>query len=177
MLEWTWLIPIIAFAVWVINNLQQRQREAAKQVAAGGPRPGAPRPRSTASEIDKFLEEINRRRQQQERPESTAAPPPVRRQQPTRTERTKPGDSRRQRRAKDNIPVEFALVEPSVPEVLPASTVEAQLLPSPILGTARRAVVPPHLARLRELLSGPDGLRTAFLLKEVFGPPKARRGR
>lgn len=179
-MEWTWLIPIIAFAVWVINNLQQRQREAAKQAAGGGARPAGQRPRPGNSEIDRFLEEINRRRQQQQmeqrqEPPRAQQPPPVRRPSPGRQpDRPRLVETKRRRRVPDPTPAEVLAVEPIVPEVLPATPFEERLAVNDPQFTSRKST-PAHFTQLRKLLATAEGRRTAFLLHEILGPPKSKR--
>ena len=58
-MKFEWIVPVIVFVVWVLNQLL-RNREIDEPVR---PRPGAQGPtRSPTNDIDKFLQEIDRLR-------------------------------------------------------------------------------------------------------------------
>jgi hypothetical protein len=172
------VIPIIGVAVWIISTLL-RNAEDAKQVKPdGGKRP------EKVTDLDRFLREV-KRRQESEREEKR--PRRVRREEDEedRVERrqSQPRAIRRMPSEEEDIPT--VLPVEAVPLAEPVSlvpvmrTVEAPPLPvmpadtSPASLPARpesRALV-----GLRELLCSREGIRKALILREVLGPPLARR--
>lgn len=70
------IIPLIAFAVWVLqyvfkppeeNNKQQPTRPRPPNTQQQRPRPQGDRPRRPANDLDRFLEESKKRKDQEER--------------------------------------------------------------------------------------------------------------
>src|SRR6059058_2962092 len=73
-----WVVPVVVMIVWLINTLIKGREE---EPAAGAARGRRPVERNPSSDIDRFLQEIDRLRKQNEpeRREPTAAvpvPPP-----------------------------------------------------------------------------------------------------
>ncbi|HLJ97077.1 MAG TPA: hypothetical protein VKU02_28190, partial [Gemmataceae bacterium] len=67
-MHWEWLVPVLFFVFWIVSSLLQgAERERARmnrpRSVPGGDRPPGT-PRRPASDIDRFLEEVNRRRRQ-----------------------------------------------------------------------------------------------------------------
>jgi hypothetical protein len=182
---------VVALGVWVITQVI-RSSEAKKQQER---RANQPKPRSSSSDIDRFLDEINRRRQQQQQTEREQReapvvqpvsmpppppPPPRPRPQPVQAPRPRPTAVKPPPVRRRPAPV---LVEPVrsesilVAEVLPARSLEGvdAGFVVPVVAGVARTKPPPQLTLLRDLLSGPQGLRTAVLLNEILGPPKSKR--
>src|SRR5437899_223905 len=66
--DWGWLVPVLLLVFWIVSSLLQgAERERARmnrpRSLPGGDRPPGT-PRRPASDIDRFLEEVNRRRRQ-----------------------------------------------------------------------------------------------------------------
>jgi hypothetical protein len=177
-----WLIPVIAIGVWLLAALIRNANQKGKAMPPEPQPQGRPRRRPTSNEIDRFLEEVRRRQQAQRRPadedvpevqpvviEPTPRPPPppVRRTPPASVTRAKPSPvTVRTVAAVDNIPVALAV------DARPSTTIAPIPAPEP-----PQARLPGHLVELQRLLHSPQGIRAAFLLNEILGPPKCRRRR
>lgn len=175
-MDWpAWAIPLIALVIWIIANVA-RGVEAGRKDQQPGPRP-VQRPRPATTEIDRFLEELNRRRQQQRRPPERPAerrPGPRPRPTPGRPQPPPP---------QPVVVVPVPTVELVVPEVLPAQPVRPAEpsppsfthppQPPPAAGQPRE--IPAHLMELLRLFRSGQGLRAAFLAQEILGPPRSRR--
>src|SRR5262245_48923245 len=84
-MEWVKIaIPLIAVAVWLLSTLARGTRDdrrptpRPRETPAGGDAP--PRPRRPVSDIDRFLEEVNRRRREageRAKPDRPEATPPA----------------------------------------------------------------------------------------------------
>lgn len=158
------VIPAVMFILSTLFRGEQ-----GKKAPVAGPRGARPRPRP--SDIDRFLEEINRRRRAAAglppRPEPPPAPPvrvpqPVDR--PARAAPVRPKPVRRE------APVEVVAVEPAaVPAEVPVPPPPSMRVAAPAPSAA--------LAHLLPMLRTPHVARIAVLLHEVFGPPVCRRHR
>ena len=68
--HWEWLVPVLLLIFWIVSSLLQglekeRARANRQRSVPGGDRPPGERPsRRPSSDIDRFLEEVNRRRRQ-----------------------------------------------------------------------------------------------------------------
>jgi FtsZ-interacting cell division protein ZipA len=206
-----WLLPIIVLFVWIVSsfmrNTENDKSGNRSQRTARGERPTRERgTQRSATDIDRFLEEVNRRRRQAaerppSRPEPAKAPVPVR-PQPASSTRPKPGSQRPapQARPSSGRPVPTAQPVKPVPqttaqriaaadavailEVLPAAS--AAPAPSaaeafPATGQQRGVDAASNATafpgQLITLLQGPQSLATAVILKEIFGQPRCRRRR
>jgi hypothetical protein len=195
-----WLVPLIALAVWILGSLLRGGVEEPPrndpQPNGGGPVRGRP-PQRPMTDLDRFLQEVHRRRQggeqhQTELPEM--APPPQRaerqpaparamptptRQPPRRPPRPTTPPVKRTPRGKpaEAIVVRLPVAEPAkqleqvVPEVVALSPATVPTPPPPPPPPAV-AGPPPSLATL---LSTPEGLRNAFILREILAPPLCKR--
>lgn len=190
--RWIWVIPVIALGVWVITQVIRSSNEVKKVPERRGPQPR----RSSTSDIDRFLEEINRRRQQQQQMEREQAdapvvqpvapppppPPPVQarpQRQRTSSRQKYPGYAPPPVRRRPATVV----VEPVGPRSAAEPIVIAEVI-APEVGSAglsfqpvpeiRTPKAPRHIEQLRQLLSR-DGLRAAVLLNEILGPPRSKR--
>ena len=191
-----WAVVIIAVVVWVLSNLLRGASEdqRRKRDRPGGEREGR-RPR-VATDLDRFLDEARRRRVA-----GPEAKPPVARAVEVSEARPVPRRPIRPPVAppppkviiRDVVPaarpvlarpaLSARLAAPAEPilEVIPvASTAAArrpEAPPAPATVVTRpQAVVPPALRQVVSLLRSSQGLRTAVVLNQVFGPPLCRRG-
>ncbi len=154
------VIPIIGVAVWIISTLL-RSAEEAKRAA-----PPARKKGEKATDLDRFLREVQRRREAAEREEQR--PRHEQREGEDRARRQRP---RRTPAREEAIPVVAAVeVVPVAQPVVAAPPVAlAEQSPAP----PRRR--PPAPAGLREVLRDRDAVRKAMILREILGPPLARR--
>src|SRR5438477_5699449 len=82
-MHWEWIVPVVVFAVWIllslIRNAEEQPRDNRRQIPGPGRSPERP-----SSEVDKFLEEINRmRRKNAEQQEAKGGPAPTASAEPT----------------------------------------------------------------------------------------------
>jgi hypothetical protein len=196
-MHWEWLVPVLFIVFWIVSSLLQgAERERARmnrpRSLPGGERPPGT-PRRPASDIDRFLEEVNRRRRQaaERRPVPTSKDrPPVAtlgREAAAARPRvsTRPG-GRSVAPPGAKIPEAIPVTQTSAAaEVLAVASVmhapavrdfPAAQPPSPASSSSAAAeTTSPALPPLAELLRAPDNLRTAVILHEIFGPPRCRR--
>jgi hypothetical protein len=198
-----WLILLIPVAVSILSLLfrppkeEQRRGGRVRPNPPNGPGPQRPARRSV-TDIDQFLEEINRRRREAAERRRGAEPPPLippREERPApvplprprpaaqvekplrRPEREKPVPPRLRERVPDPPRVVFA--EAVVAAVEEGRTPQAEIIEVATVvqapPTVPRRNVSPALAQLMPLLSRPRGLRNAILLREIFEGPVSRR--
>ncbi len=198
--HWHWLFPVVLMIVWIVASLlrgseEERPRKRTRSLP-GGQRPAQDEPaRRGTSDIDRFLEEVNRRRRQaaerrpaaasRERPSggiptATIFPAPSRPQSPTRPQveqpRAKPPLGRRVERIPLAEPVGIADVLPVAVAVQPSlrqSPPLASSMPAPMVQPAEAPAQ--AFADLFALLRAPESLRSAVMLREILGRPLCRR--
>jgi hypothetical protein len=198
------LIVVVVQAVWILSSLfrgggdddkKAAQARANARRAAGD----SARPRSTATNVDRFLEEINRRRreiaeQEQAASARTEAPPLVR-PRPSPAEREMPRRRPEPRpvvvtpppartRATATRPVlaqpvvEAVVVETGVPQSPAADKVAAVVTQRPVLpgspAVAARAMSP-AMKQLLPFLENRQNVRIALVINEIFGQPVGQR--
>jgi hypothetical protein len=190
-----WLIPIIALIVWIVHSMF-RGKEEEEPSKRRGPSPirtvqpseegDAPR---GGTDIDQFLEEINRRRKlAQERRaraerEVASLPVVVPVAEPRRKPKVKQPVQRTPKRDREWRATDLAAeriadaaTAAMIPEVLPATVMPATVSsPAPLFPPAESAPVDPN--QLVTLLNSAEGVKAAILLREVLGPPLCRRRR
>lgn len=178
----TIVVLLIGFGVWVLSNVL---KNAAANQPAGkqGPRPRPARP--AGSEIDRFLEEINRRRQQQQQPlrqapaaeappQASAAPP--RRPQPVRPIEARPLHGRPKSKPK---PVRVEQPLPRVKAVIVGETLaKAEPAVRPQAIVVATPVAPPPTARVVDIapmlgVSVPQEPAAAEKVAQAAGPVEA----
>jgi hypothetical protein len=176
------LILFVFFVVWVISFLAKVTQPEDPRVA----RPPGSATR-TGSDIDRFLQEIDRlRKRNQEGGEPVRRPaappvvtaPPRPRPVPPVVRPVRPvPPPRPQRPAAPQV----VRTLPPVPTIAPLEDYVAPMLPPippPPAAQSLQIVTPgPALAPLLELLRSQQGKATAVVLQTVLGPPKARRRR
>jgi hypothetical protein len=187
-MNWAWVVGVIVLAVWILSQFRTEEPPGEQRQRPG---PGAGRPpQRPQSEVDKFLDEINRMRRraaQEQRPrtgpplpvitevlpdepEAAAAferprpaPPPPRVVEPPR-----PQPARRTAVARPAA----AQAKPRVPESLPvADPAPPAVRPLPRL---HRPKTSEAVLQLQALLRSPQSMQTAVLLHAVLGPPRCR---
>lgn len=188
------IIPLIALGVWIVSTLfkggeDERFKKLGRRPGGGT---GRTPPRRPVTDLDRFLEEARQRREAEEQrqtPPSPPAPPPARppmartplREPPAQPRASAPRPTPPIRRGEVAAamsaarPVAVPRVEPVLVELQPV--VEAAPPPSPTPTTTRDARPSPVVQQVRSLLSKPETARTAFALREIFGPPLCRRRR
>jgi hypothetical protein len=195
---WNAVTVIIGISVimWILSSLFSTRESPKPEPRRTEPRkPPASRPRSTASDIDRFLEEVNRRRQQAAGKEKTETPP-VPTVLPAKPRRPKPPRAETPAKRPLNppavrreVPVEVVAVVPSKPSStpsrnaseraeMPAAIVVVEEKPSPaptVPPVVARRPLSPALASLVPLLTSRDQLRSALLLPEILGQPRCRQ--
>jgi cytoskeletal protein RodZ len=164
-----WMLPVFIVVVWIVqailrNREQDEPTRAAKNKS--GERSGN---RNAGSEIDKFLQEIERMKKKaaEERPDAPKPPPRVRPASP-QPPRVKPVTPR--------IKVQPApVVAPPVIALQPAVTMKM---------SQRPIAAAPQIAKVRRsagvlgaigLLRSPNSVASAIVLNEILGPPKCKR--
>ena len=178
MQQWSWLIvPIIMFVLFVVSQLMRREEEKQRQRRLSQPRrePQPPRPEDDRSEMQRFLDEVQRMRErsEQKKQEATAPwSPPVQQPEPVvPVVRVAPRPQPRRR-----APTPPAQPQP-VLEVLAVETESRVPTSKASVGAVRRRGASPAARQMLSLLQSPQSLATAWLLKEVFDRPLCMRER
>lgn len=136
--------------------------------------------RPSTSEIDRFLEEVNRRKQQQAR--QSAPPPQVQQQPPPKQRQAAPPQPKMSKVQQKQVIVNESAMRPDVAIIMPEPI--RDFVQKPMASAYQQASAPPSLPRGSEtapmthakaLLRSKDGLRAAFLLNEIFSPPLSKR--
>ncbi len=156
-MKFEWIIPVVVLIVWLLNKLLRGQEEDEIVKPARGPAT-----RSPTSDIDRFLEEIDRMRKANGAPPT--APIPVVRA----------------------VPVERPRVRPAAPVAIPAVLPVSEPLSAPVAVPVPEAAKPfvsafsrrrsPLAETLGVMLRSPQSIRAAVVLQEVLGKPKGLRG-
>ena len=181
-MEWGYLLVlVIPLVVWVLSNLfrpqEEEQRDARRRTGRGQ---GQGRQRPT-SDVERFLEEINRRRREAARqpepviPVVVAVEPEPPRRRPDQPVPSRPPRRKLGRRTPEVLQVVVAEETSRAPGDLPAvAMVDVGLTPAPPPPTSARPM-PTAFRQVRTLLGSPQSLRAAFMLQEILGPPKCRK--
>jgi hypothetical protein len=176
-----WMLPVFIVVVWIVQYvLRNREKEEPLRAARG--KPGdRPANRNPGSEIDRFLQEIERMKKKsgEERPE-----PPKPNRAPLPKVLPVVAKPPRVRPVAPRVSVGPANAE-SVPviaiERMPTSTPSAAALrPVGTLVTAPKAIARPRrlspaLDGALRLLRSPQSAASAIVLNEILGPPKCKR--
>src|SRR5689334_20141579 len=84
-MHWEWVVPVIALVLWILNNLIRNADDKQARTARRRAEPGEERPAERSpSDVDQFLEEINRMRRRSAPPRHGEAPEVVRAEEPPR---------------------------------------------------------------------------------------------
>jgi hypothetical protein len=191
-MHWEWVVPVIALVLWILNNLirsadDKRARNAQRGAELENEQP-AEQPKS---DVDQFLEEINRMRRRTEPPRRQEPPEVLRAEEPPRPsapprpvyvptvvetprpERPRPRPAQRPRTqvARPVVPKPGAEILDVIPVAAPVAPHKAPTVSAP----ARQPS--PAVIQLRSMLRSPGTIQAAIILQEVLGPPRCRRGR
>jgi|ERR1051326_5752073 hypothetical protein len=176
--QWSWLIvPVTMFVLFVLSQLMKRDEQKQRQRRVEGPR-REPAPEDDRSEMQKFLDEVQRLRDRAEQKKKEAATPwsaPQRIEPEVQTTAPQPRPVVRVASERRRPSVRITKPQP-VLEVVAADDDEAA-------ATVRKSepvtmARPPASAAARqmlELLRSPQSLATAWILKEVFDRPLCMR--
>lgn len=198
-MNWEWIVPVVVLVVWILMQVIRPAEEQAQEKDARPMPPGdgtAPKP---ASEVDRFLEEINRMRRKAAEDQGRSPPPEPPRPRPAQIPMVEPAS----RRVEEVIPLgrrveQIPTVEPvakapspqsppsqsrprrTVPAAPPPAVPIVEMLAAapalPSMHKKAQTTTPPGAAvNLQALLRTPGSVRTAILLHEVLGPPRSRR--
>lgn len=184
------IIPLIAVGVYILSALFKSEDDKTKKGVGrrppfspqnGGGRGGGRAPgRRVVTDLDRFLEEARRRREPEER--RKAPPPPSRApvaRPPLRERPTRPQEP--PRLAAPVIVKEEAVVLPAPRPVAPPPVAEPIAIPPSSRETPPPPAPPtrssPIAQQMRSLLSQPQTVATAFVLREIFDRPLCKRRR
>jgi hypothetical protein len=169
-MEHFWIVPIIAIAVWILSSLIRPEEKAQRNPLRprrwpNEDRGGMDQPSRPVSEVDRFLEEINklRKKAEEERPAEVVEVP---RPAPPRLQRPKP--------------VVEVVLPASIPTLPPVVVEVLEVLPVAVPPAAPVVQMPasrpsPAVSQVRAMLRTPQAVRTAILLQAVLGPPRCRK--
>jgi hypothetical protein len=189
-----YLIPVLIVLVFIVGHFlkSSQKEENGRRIPVRRARPGEDTPaRRGSTDIDRFLDEVNRRRRQAlerrtgpiEEQTPLGVPPVVRQRRTATQQRPQVSVAVPRGRAAPPRPVPLARsVDPApVVEVLPVVEIPS----SPLLQTEPTWQPAPAASiqdspsstslALTNLLSQQDNLRAAIVLQEILGPPLSRR--
>jgi cytoskeletal protein RodZ len=163
-----WMLPVFIVVVWIVQAiLRNREQDEPTRTAKNksGERAGN---RNAGSEIDKFLQEIERMKKKsaEESPDAPKPPPRVRPASP-QPPRVKPVTRIRLQPAPTVAPPVIAL-QPAVTMPMAQRPVAA----APQIARVRRSA---GVLGAISLLRSPNSVASAIVLNEILGPPKCKR--
>jgi len=198
-MDWiTYLVLLLIAAGYILNHLAKNQQQNAPPRRPLPPLdPDAePRPRRATTQLEKFLEDMQRRKEGED--VRTAAPiyeavevpdkpgpPPLPRSAEQRRKGATIGSKRSPRRPEPAIVIERQ-APLAMPSSVPAAVQPNQALPPPPdapLAIHRPEALPsrapqsPAVKMVRALLKNRQSMGAAFLLKEILDRPRSRRPR
>jgi hypothetical protein len=181
-----WIIVIIAVVVGVVSHLAGMNKNQPQQPGGRAGGNAMPRGRPTSSEIDRFLEEVNRRKQQQQ--ERRVPPPPVQREpqkqrqvlieqhQPKQVVAKPVKVQQRQVIVAEPVsPTEIIIAQPVEPVVPLQAMTLTQLASINVPPTLTQRVDHPVVKQAKTMLKTQGGLRSVFVLNEILGQPRCRQ--
>jgi hypothetical protein len=172
-----WIIPVIIAVVWILNALLRNRENDEPARAPRGKAAERPGNRNATSEIDRFLQEIERMKKQS--PDETAAPSVQRAPAP----KVRPVSPPPRVRPVTVRPAKARLDAGSVPVVVVESAPAAVPIAAPSTSSrlAMTAAIPQTrrtnraLAGALAMLRSPNSAAQAVVLTEILGPPKGKR--
>jgi len=187
MWELVGLCILVAIIMWILSSLFSTKEEEQPTAQSGTRKPAMSRPRSSASDIERFLEEMNRRRRQApEQPPPMPRPPQQpRRPRPGRVETVAmptsvPVPAPKRQPTRRRAAVEVVVEEPRRRPEAESDRIEildegpAAPPATPVVTRLARPMSP-ALATLLPLLVSKQQLRSALLLHDILGQPRCRR--
>jgi hypothetical protein len=210
-----WAALIVGAAVWIVGHLlknsvaaEEEKRKLSRPPGAEDRPLGQPRrPAAGSSDLNRFLQEVNRRKQTEEqrtraaeaRPVAAAAPrssvdaplearverapspPPVRRPPRETIPLVRPRQPGRRAERDVTIVPEALAVEPALPVALAVGALPTVLPALPAKAGAVRPPpvksLPPGMGQLATLLRSKGGLQAGILFGEILAPPLCHRRR
>lgn len=169
-----WIIPVVIAVIWILNAvLRNRENEEPVRVARGkrGERPDG---RNPTSDIDRFLQEIEKMKQKSAEP--TAEPPkpvrPIPKVRPVQPmpPRVRPVSQRIKTPTTDVVPI-LVVEQPQTTPVAPPLRSQPAGAPP----TSSRRTAAPALTGLVRQLHSPQSVVNAIVLSEILSPPKSMR--
>ncbi|MFM7150554.1 MAG: hypothetical protein ACKO23_11985 [Gemmataceae bacterium] len=192
------IIPMIAFAVWIISSVFRGMEEAKDKASPVPPvedRPmKVPQKRPMSSDLERFLQEARvirdpnapplvRLEDSPEKPKKRKADPVPARPKPPPKPRDVP-DPEPLRRASE-IPRSAPSSASASPAPVPTAKAASSPSPAPsapappanatVAATISRKELSPVLVRVREMLNNRQSLVAAIILEEVLGSPLSKR--
>ena len=176
---WEGLIGLVIFGAVGLFSLLTKGKENMPARNAGKPpiRPGG----DVANELNRFFEAARQRALQSAQPAQKPKPEP----EPV----LNPFEEAQPRKKKKTVPRPVVrsnqeFVVPLAKPVVVAQQADNETIPipEPKIKEAFRQInnsstkVAPALVKARELLTDKQSVRTAFILKEILGPPKCQTG-
>jgi hypothetical protein len=192
MMHLEYLVPVILLLIWIINALIRNAQEE-RQTKRPTRQPGESlrTPGRSQTEIERFLEEVNRRRRQAaerrgsestpvqvqavttlRRPEvSVPRPQIVRPAMPQPLSQRLPPD----RGKAESIVIAEIVSAAAAPKGSSVAATPPTLQNVPMVAAPEAEGAPTQRASLTDILGNADGLRAAWLLREILGPPRCRQ--
>jgi hypothetical protein len=194
------LLVVISVLVYIVSSFLRnsvRNDNDQMEAAARRARQKERAARLGSSDIDRFLEEVNRRRRQalERRPgpiepeaKPLRVPPSVRQRAPVKPQRERPAVQVPTTRPVPRRPLSppppsaepavvidvLPVIEIPQPKWLPTPEARETTLPQPA-ATVTREMPSPMFLQLSTLLSSEDNLRAALVLQEILGRPLCLR--
>jgi len=194
-----WLVLVVFALIWILNSFLrsgEEDKNANRRRNGGGGQSGRRK-----TEIEEFLEEVNRRRRQKtdqpQSPRSAEEAASMRTPMATRSSRSPAPARTEPRRQKAATPrvtrtvspreldqpaVEAVVVvdEPARPTIGQATLGQLTSVPERPAAAVQLTTMAPEikaapLAELAALLKSSEGLRAAMILQEVLGPPRCKQ--
>lgn len=170
------IVPVIGLAIWIFSLLSKTKDNPLVRNQGKPPiRPGG----DVANELNRFFEAARQRALQSTQATSKPKPEPsvnpFEQAQPRKKKKTAPRPVVRSNQ-EFVVPVAQPVAVTQQPEIV------AIPIPEPKIKEAFRQInnsstkVAPALVKARELLADKQSVRTAFILKEILGPPKCQTG-
>jgi hypothetical protein len=165
-----WLLIVIPIIVYVLAILlKSAVPTALKSDDESTEQETGRRAQPTATDVERFLAEINRRKREAERGEARSPE----RSEPRRQQRSQRPQRVPQAPVVRRVPEEFASQLPTVQAVEPerATVADAEMPPVHLQSPSKGS---PLLKEILPLLRSPRGRKLAVVLNEILGPPRCR---
>jgi hypothetical protein len=177
-----WMLPVFIVVVWIVQYILRNRENEEPVRAARGKAGDRPANRSPGSEIDRFLQEIERMKKKSaedrpEPPKASRAPLPKVLPAVGKPPRVRPVAPRVQAQPADALSVPIIPLERLSSLTPPAAPIRSVgTLPTAPKAVARaRRLLSPALEGALSLLRSPQSAASAIVLNEILSPPKCRR--
>ena len=163
-----WMLPVFIVVVWIVQAiLRNREQDEPTRTTRGKSNERAGN-RNAGSEIDKFLQEIERMKKKSAEEKPDAPKPPRVRPASPQPPRVKPVTPRIKVQPAPAVAPQVIALQPTV--TMPMS--KRPIAAAPQTFRARRS---PGVMAAISLLRSPDSTASAIVLNEILGPPKCKR--